>query len=50
VSVAEDFSLMVLVWQIGTVFALSGLSGSLGRRLLSWDRLIRPAGRTQRSA
>jgi hypothetical protein len=39
---AEDASLMVLVWQIGTVFALSALSGSLGQRVLNWDRVTRP--------
>jgi hypothetical protein len=44
---AEDASLMVLVWQIGTVFALSALSGSLGQRVLNWDRVTRPAGRAQ---
>lgn len=32
----EDASLMVLVWQFGTVALLTALGGSLGRRLLHW--------------
>jgi hypothetical protein len=33
---AQDASLMVLVWQVGSVFALAGLAGLAGRRLLRW--------------
>jgi hypothetical protein len=32
----EDASLMVLVWQLGTVALLTALGGGLGRRLLHW--------------
>ena len=33
---AQDASLMVLVWQVGTVALLTALSGAVGRRLLRW--------------
>lgn len=32
----QDASLMVLVWQFGTVVILTGLAGIFGRRLLRW--------------
>jgi hypothetical protein len=32
----QDASLMVLVWQVGTVFILTAASASAGRFLLSW--------------
>lgn len=32
----QDASLMVLVWQFGSVVLLSGLSGAFGKRLLRW--------------
>jgi len=32
----EDASLMVLIWQAGTVFGLSFLAGLFGRKLLRW--------------
>jgi len=36
----QDASLMVLVWQFGTVFVLSALAGWAGRYFLSWRALI----------
>jgi hypothetical protein len=36
----QDVSLMVLVWQFGTVFILSTLAGWAGRYLLNWRGLI----------
>lgn len=36
----QDASLMVLVWQFGTVAALCILFGSFGRRLLRWRHVI----------
>lgn len=41
---AEDASLMVLVWQIGTVFVLTMAAGLAGRWVLGWKTLLR-AGR-----
>ncbi len=35
----QDASLMVLVWQFGTVFALTCVAGSAGRYLLSWSSI-----------
>ena len=35
----QDASIMVLVWQMGTVFALTALAGWAGRRLLNWNML-----------
>jgi len=35
----QDVSIMVLVWQMGTVFALAMLAGSTGSLLLSWRAL-----------
>jgi hypothetical protein len=43
----QDASLMVLVWQFGTVFALTCLAGFAGRYLLSWSSII---GATRRRA
>lgn len=40
---AQDASLMVLVWQVGTVAILSALAGLAGRLVLSWPRLERAA-------
>jgi hypothetical protein len=37
---AEDGSLMVLVWQMGTVLVLTALAGSAGPLLLDWQLLI----------
>jgi hypothetical protein len=39
---AQDASLMVLVWQFGTVFVLSAFAGWAGRYLLSWRSIIAP--------
>ena len=36
----QDASLMVLVWQVGTVMMLSVLAGSAGRYLLKWRSSI----------
>jgi hypothetical protein len=36
----QDASLMVLVWQFGTVFALTCLAGFAGHYLLSWSSII----------
>ncbi len=36
----QDASLMVLVWQFGTVFMLTCFAGLAGRYLLSWDSII----------
>jgi hypothetical protein len=36
----QDASLMVLVWQMGTVFMLTMLSGSAGRLFLNWRPLV----------
>jgi hypothetical protein len=35
----QDASLMVLVWQVGTVAALTALSAAAGRRLVAWRHL-----------
>jgi hypothetical protein len=40
---AQDASLMVLVWQFGTVFVLSGFAGWAGRYLLSWRSIVEPS-------
>jgi hypothetical protein len=37
----QDASVMVLVWQFGTVFALTAAAAWAGRRLLSWRALLR---------
>jgi hypothetical protein len=36
----QDASVMVLVWQMGTVFVLTALSGCCGRLLLDWRYLL----------
>ena len=36
----QDASLMVLVWQFGTVFVLTCLAASAGRYLLGWSSII----------
>lgn len=36
---AQDASLMVLVWQVGTVAALAAVSAALGHRLVRWQHL-----------
>ncbi len=38
---SEEASLMVLVWQIGSVVLFALLTGWLGRHAISWKRLIR---------
>ena len=40
---AEDASLTVLVWQIGSVLLLTAAAGIAGRRILGWKRLLRAA-------
>lgn len=41
----QDASLMVLVWQVGSVFALAALAGCAGRYVLNWRSVI---GNSQR--
>jgi len=36
----QDASLMVLVWQVGSVFILAALAGSMGRYVLNWRSII----------
>jgi hypothetical protein len=36
---SQDASVMVLVWQLGSVFVLSALAGSAGRHLLNWNSI-----------
>jgi hypothetical protein len=36
----QDASLMVLVWQFGSVFILAALAGCLGRYVLNWRSII----------
>lgn len=38
----QDASIMVLVWQMGSVFILMGLSSWSGRLLLNWRSLTQP--------
>jgi len=33
---SQDTGVMVLIWQVGSVFVLSAVVGSAGRRLLKW--------------
>lgn len=40
---AEDASLMVLVWQIGSVLLLTAAATIVGRRILGWKVLMRAA-------
>ena len=42
----QDASLMVLVWQVGTVVILSVLAGWAGRQLLNWRSITRTAGQS----
>ena len=44
---AQDASLMILVWQIGSVFLLTAMAGCIGRRILNWRMLI---GNTMRKS
>lgn len=41
----QDASLMVLVWQFGSVFVLAALAGSAGGYLLNWQATIGDSGR-----
>ena len=41
----QDASLMVLVWQFGSVFMLAALAGCLGRYVLNWQSIIGTARR-----
>lgn len=41
----QDSSIMVLVWQMGTVFVLTGLAGWAGHLLLDWHVLLETARR-----
>jgi len=41
----QDASLMVLVWQFGSVFILASLAGCLGRYVLNWKSIIGAAPR-----
>jgi len=41
----QDASLMVLVWQVGTVFVLMMLAGCSGRQVLNWRSLVDPLRR-----
>ena len=43
----QDVSLMVLVWQVGTVFMLTASAACAGRFLLNWDTV---KGGTRRKA
>lgn len=43
----QDASLMVLVWQVGTVMLLTMMAGCAGRYLLNWNSII---GMTPRTA
>jgi hypothetical protein len=36
---SQDSSVMVLVWQVGSVFLLSALAASAGRHLLNWSSI-----------
>jgi hypothetical protein len=38
---AQDASIMVLVWQVGSVFLLTVIAGGMGRFLLNWGSLIK---------
>jgi hypothetical protein len=41
----QDTSLMVLVWQVGSVFILAALSACVGRYVLNWQSFIGAAPR-----
>lgn len=36
---AQDASVMILVWQIGSVFLLTAMAGCIGRRIMNWRML-----------
>lgn len=38
----QDASVMVLVWQVGSVFILATLAGLMGRYILNWRSLVGP--------
>jgi hypothetical protein len=42
----QDASLMVLVWQVGTVFTLTAMAAWAGHYLLNWRSMISIARRT----
>lgn len=42
---SQDASLMILVWQFGTVVLLTCLSGVFGRYLLNWRNVLDPSRR-----
>lgn len=44
----EDASVMVLVWQIGSVLVLSALAGGVGRYLLNWRSITGASENTAR--
>jgi len=44
----QDASVMVLVWQVGTVFLLTMLAGWAGRLILEWRPLLTNARRNLR--
>jgi hypothetical protein len=45
----EDASIMVLVWQAGTVLGLAGLAGVAGRKILHWHRCVASIAGMERS-
>jgi hypothetical protein len=42
----QDASLMVLVWQVGSVFVLAALAACAGRYILNWTSIMRIDGRS----
>lgn len=36
----QDASLMILVWQIGSVFLLTAMAGCVGRHIMNWRMII----------
>jgi hypothetical protein len=47
---SQDASLMVLVWQFGSAFALTALAGFLGRYLMNWESVTGILRRPTRAA
>lgn len=45
---SQDASLMVLVWQLGTVALLALLTGAMGHQVVNWQRLIGRSGAAPR--
>ncbi len=45
---SQDASVMVLVWQVGSVFLLSALAASAGHHLLNWSSITGASERTGR--